>query len=113
MPDIWIARRPQRQALMLPLGGTKQNPNTIIPLYRTERSELDELVRALLEKQGRTGEVDKIIEQAELDYENRVKVDEARKELRRLMAIRASGGKLMQQGFRKWKQAFYRPIGGK
>lgn len=113
MPDIWIARRPQRKALMLPLGATKQNPNIIFPLYKTDQGELDELVRALLEKSGRTGEVDRIIEQAELDYEARIKIAEARQELRRLMSLRREGHKLMQVGFRKWKSAFYRPINKK
>ena len=110
MPNIWIARRPRRRGLLVPMGGTKQNPNLIFPLDKTEESELDDLVRAEFEKHGRTGELNKLIEQAELDYENRIKVAEARKELRRLMALRADGAKLMQRGFRKWKPVFYRPI---
>jgi arginyl-tRNA--protein-N-Asp/Glu arginylyltransferase len=42
-------------------------------------------------------------------------VEEARKEIRRLMSIRAEGGtkRLMQVGFRKWRETFYRPDKGR
>jgi len=52
-------------------------------------------------------EIQAVVERAEMDSEIRLKVYQARQEVRRLMAIRATGGKLMQMGFRKWKQAFY------
>lgn len=93
------------------MGATRGNPSLIFPLAQTDNSELDELVKATLEKQGRLGEVNKLMEQAELDYENRIKVAEARQELRRLMGMRGEGMKLMQRGFRKWQQVSYRPIG--
>lgn len=110
MSRLYIARRAPRRGLLLPQGMNKTNPSLIFPLDGVERSELDELARALLQKQGITKEVDvqAVIENAEADYENRIKVAEARKELRRLMALKAEGAKLMQVGFRKWKQVFYR-----
>ena len=81
----------------------------LFPLDKTGRSELDELIRAILAKQGVTNEaeIQAIVERAEVDSEVRIKVAEARKEVRRLMALKAQGAKLMQMGFRKWKQAFY------
>ena len=68
-----------------------------------------------MQKQGITNEADvqAVIESAEADYEARLKVGEARRELRRLMALKAEGAKLMQVGFRKWKQVFVRPIKGR
>jgi len=93
----------------------KDNPGLIFPLDGVDRSELNELARALLQKQGisKESDVQTVINNAEVDYENRIKVGEARKELRRLMALRAEGARLMQTGFRKWKSAFYRPIKGR
>ena len=81
----------------------------LFPLDKTGRSELDELIRAILAKQGVTNEaeIQASVERAEVDSEVRIKVAEARKEVRRLMALKAQGAKLMQMGFRKWKQAFY------
>ena len=81
----------------------------LFPLDKTDRSELDELIRAILAKQGVTNEaeIQAIVERAEVDSEVRIKVAETRKEVRRLMALKAQGAKLMQMGFRKWKQAFY------
>ena len=74
-----------------------------------EQEELDELIRAILAKQGVTdeAEIQKIVEIAERDMEIRAKVQEARVEVRRLMALRAKGASLMQVGFRKWKEVFY------
>lgn len=111
MPNIWVARRAPRKGLLLKMDGTPANPNLLFILNRKlERSELDELVRAQLQLQGITGEaeVNAVIDAAEKDYEERVKTQETIKEIKRLMAIRAAGGKLMQVGYRKWKQAFYR-----
>ena len=112
MARLYIARRVPRRGLLLPQEMNKANPSLIFPLDGLERSELDELARALLQKQGISSEADvqAVIDKAEADYENRIKVGEARTELRRLMALRAEGAKLMQVGFRKWRQAFYRPI---
>ena len=111
MANIWIARKdPRRKGLYLPMGGTKDNPSLMFMLPKTDRSELDELVRAQLERQGITKEADvqAIMDKAEAGYEERRKVEEATNEVKRLMRIRAEGHSLMQQGFRKWKQAFYR-----
>ena len=115
MARLYIARRALRRGLLLPMGMNKANPGLIFPLDKTDSSELDELARALLQKQGITKEADvqAVIDSAEADYEKRIKVGEARTELRRLMALRAEGAKLMQVGFRKWKQVFYRPIKGR
>ena len=70
---------------------------------------MEGLVRAQLEKQGITdeSEVQAIIARAEEEYEKKIKVAEAAKEVRRLMALRAQGAKLMQVGYHRWKQAFY------
>ena len=115
MPNIYVARRVKRKALYLPMSQNKADPSLIFLLHKTDRDELDELVRASLQKQGVTNEsaVQAIIDKAEAGSEMRIKVEEARKELRKLMALRGNGNKLMQTGFRKWKPAFYRPIKGK
>ena len=110
MPNLFVARRVQRKGLLLKMDGTPQNPSLMFVLNRKlGRGELDELVRAQLATQGITKDsaVETIIEKAEEAYERRVKTQETIKELKRLMAIRASGGKLMQVGFRKWKQVFH------
>lgn len=107
MGNLYVVRRPQRQAIMLPGQMTKANPSVIIPLYKTERQELDDLVRAIAEKQGQSSQVESLVEQAEEGYENRLKISEARKELRRLMELRRNGNSLMQVGFRKWRAAWF------
>ncbi len=110
MPNIYIARRANRKALMLPMGQVSQNPTLLFPLLkRTEKSELDDLVRVELAKQGITKESDvqNIIDKAEKEYEQRVKVAETQREVRRLMALKRDGAKLIQVGHRRWKQAFY------
>lgn len=110
MPNLYVARRVQRKGLLLKMDGTPQNPSLMFVMpERMERSELDELVRAQLQRQGITGEseVNAVMDAAEKQYEERIKTQETIKELRRLMAIRAAGGKLMQVGFRKWQQAFF------
>ena len=114
MARLYVARRPQRRGLLLPMQGSKVNPSLLFPLDSVEPGELDELIRAILEKQGvrNEAEIQTIVEKAEQDSEIRIKVAEAKAEVRRLMKIRAAGGKLMQVGFRKWKQAFYRPAKG-
>ena len=109
MTKIWVARRNQRKGLYLPMQGTKENPGLMFLLPKMGEGQLDEFVRKELEKQGVTSEaeVHRLVEQAEKDYEKRLKVEEATKEVRRLMAIKEAGGKIMQVGFRKWKQVFY------
>ena len=73
------------------------------------RGQLDEFVRKELEKQGITDEVkvQAIIDEAEKQYEYRVKIAETEREIRRLLKIKEAGGKLMQRGYRKWKRVFY------
>ena len=115
MPNIFVARRAKRKGFYLPLMGTKENPNLMFPLSRkSDRSELDNLVRGILDKQGITKESDvqSLVDKAELASEERIKVNEAIKEIKRLMALKAGGAKLMQMGHKKWKEAFY-PVGGK
>jgi len=109
MGNLYVARRAGRRGLYLPQGMSKSNPSLLFPLDKTDRRELDELIRAQLATLGRTKEADvqAVIDKAETDSEARIKLEETRKELRRLMALRAEGAKLMQTGFRKWKQAFY------
>ena len=115
MSILYIARRPQRRGLLLSMGGSKANPSLLFPLDGVERGELDELIRAILAKGGVTAEaeIQAIVEKAERDSEIRIKVAEAKAEVRRLMKIRAAGGRLIQMGFRKWKQAFYPAIRAK
>ena len=117
MSRLLIARRKQRQGLYLPMGGTKGNPSLMFFLpeprgKQVDPSYLDEQIRAQLQKVGITKESDvqSIIDKAEEDYEFRLKVEEVKKEVKRLMDIRAKGGKLMSFGKGKWKQAFY-PVG--
>ena len=120
MSEIFIARNRKRQGLYLPMGGTASNPSLLFFLpekgvekeRQIDSSQLDEQIRAQLEKVGITkeSEVQAVINKAEEDYETRVKLEEVKQELRRLMALRAEGKKLMSSGYRKWRAANYRPI---
>ncbi len=110
MPNLYVARRAKRKGLHLQMQGTRENPNLMFVLpKRNDRSELDNLVRGILAKQGITeeSEVQSLIQQAEMQSEERIKVNEAIRELKRLMALKAQGAKLMQVGNKKWKEAFY------
>ncbi len=109
---LYVARRKPRVGLYLPMAGTKENPGLIFFLPKMALGQLDEFVRKELAKQGITEEskVQAIIAEAEKEYEKKIKVSETIRELRRLMKIKAAGGKLMSVGHRKWRQAFYRPI---
>ncbi|KKN49970.1 hypothetical protein LCGC14_0637710 [marine sediment metagenome] len=111
---IWIARQAHRGAFYLPMAGTKQNPSLMFFLPQAKGKPiapdyLDELVRSQLEKQGIVGDsaVHQVVAEAEKGYEERRKIEEVQTEVKRLMRIKAAGGKLMQVGFRKWKQVFY------
>jgi len=113
MSKLYVARRKNRVGLSIPMGQVSQSPNLLFPLTRsTDPSQLDELIRSELDKLGvtRESDVQAILDKAETDYEFRIKVAEARKEIRRLMEIRANGGKLMSTGNKKWSQVFHRPI---
>ena len=109
MSKLWIARRTPRQGLHLKMEGTKANPDLMFFLPGMDDHQLDQLVRSELARQGVTKESDvhAAVEQAETEYERRRKTEEARQELRRLMAIRAQGLRLMQRGYRRWGEAFY------
>ena len=106
---LYIARRAKRRALYIPMAGVKADPSLLFLMDKTDKNELDDLVRAVLTKRGITTEsqVQKLVTEAEIQSENRIKVAEARMELRRLMKERAEGKALMQRGFRKWAVAYY------
>ena len=80
--DLWIARQPSlRKGVLLPIPGTG---GVMIPLYKMGKNQLEEVMDWQLEKSGIPKEErPKLIEQAELNYENRLKVDFVRKEVRR------------------------------
>lgn len=109
MANLYVARRAKRRGLLLPMQGSKSIPSLLFPLDKTDPSELDELIRAQLAKLGVTKESDvqAVIEKAEADSEARIKLEETRKELRRLMSLKAEGARLIQTGFRKWESASY------
>lgn len=118
MGNLFVARRKERKGLYIPMEGTAENPGLVFFLperdgQQISRGQLDQLIRSQLEKVGITkeSEVQAVVTKAEEDYELRVKVEEVKKELKRLMEIRERGGKLMRTG-KGWKQAFY-PSGGK
>ena len=80
--DLWIARqKPMRRGVLLPIPGTG---GVMIPLHKMGKNQLEEVVDWQLEKSGIPKEERaKLREQAELDYENRIKTDLVRKEVRR------------------------------
>ena len=82
MTHLWLARQPSlRKGVLLPIQGTG---GVMIPLYKMGKNQLEEVIDWQLEKAGIPKEErPKIREQAELDYENRLKVDFVRKEVRR------------------------------
>ena len=82
MSNLWIARqKPIRQGVLVPIPGTG---GVIIPLYKMGKNQLEETIDAQLEKGGIPKEErGKLREQAELDYENRLKVRLVRQEIRR------------------------------
>ncbi len=114
MGNIAFQPDPGRLGLYVPLGKTKSSPSLVIPFYKMERSELDEIVRVALAEQGITeeSEVQAIIDEAETQYEERRKVEEARVELKRLMELKRQGKKLMSVGNKKWREVYY-PSGGR
>ena len=100
MGKFYIVRRPKRAALVIPLGGTRARPTTIVPLYKMDDSELDELVEALLEKRKIKHEKSRLNELAEAEFENRAKVNEVRREIRRRIAEQAEFSKLKWGGLK-------------
>lgn len=109
MSRLYVARRKTRPGLFIPMMGSRASPSLLFPLYGVDRGELDELIRAILAKQGVTSEseIQAVVEKAEQDSEIRIKIAEARREVRRLMALKSQGLKLMQIGFRKWREVWY------
>jgi len=78
--DLWVARQ-KRQAVLLPIPGVG---NIAVPLYKMGKNQLEEVIDWQLEKSGIPKEErQKIREQAELDYEERMKVGMVRREIRR------------------------------
>lgn len=101
MSKLVIVRRPTRQAFFLPLGGTRASPNIIIPLHKTDDSELDELIRGVCEKHGLSAaQTEAIVERAERDYEYRRKLQEARDELHRRVREQAEFSQLKWGGLK-------------
>jgi len=80
--DLWIARqKPNRKGVLVPIPGTG---GVMIPLYKMGKDQLEEIIDAQLEKGGIPKEQrQKLREQAELDYENRIKTNLVRQEIRR------------------------------
>ncbi len=102
MAPLYVAYDKRRLGLLLP------EHNRLFYLPGTNGSQLSELIHKQLQSLGVPSEKHaSVVSQAEEDYEHRIKVHEAEQEGKRLMAIRAEGGKLVQVGFRKWKRAFY------
>lgn len=105
---LLVVRRPHRRGLLIANGMSKANPGLLFSLDGVDAGELDELIRAILAKGGITAEaeVQAIIERAEEDAEVRLKVAEAKAEIRRAMEIRKKGLSLIQRGYRKWVECF-------
>lgn len=112
MGRLPFVKDPRRLGLYVPLGQTKESPSLVVPFYKMERGELDEIVRAALGEQGITDEstVQAIIDEAETQYEERRKVEEARQNLRKYMNLRKQGKKLMSIGGKKWREVHYPAI---
>jgi len=79
---LWLARQPSlRKGVLVPIPGTG---GVVVPLHKIGKNQLEEVIDWQLEKAGIPKEErGKVIEKAELDYENRLKVDFVRKEVRR------------------------------
>lgn len=79
---LWLARqKPIRKGVLLPIPGMG---GVIIPLYKMSKNQLEEIIDAQLEKGGvPKGERQKLREQAELDYEERIKVARVKQEIKR------------------------------
>ena len=105
MARLYIARRAPtpnlplgRVATTLPLGGTRERPNIIIPLYKMELSELDELVEGVLEKRNLKHLKGQLVDKMGEIYEERIKTAEASKELRMRLREQAEFSKLKLGG---------------
>ena len=105
---LWVARRPQRKGLWIQREGTKDKPDLVFYLNRgLDSGQLAEMISKQLESQGvRKEDHAKIVAKAEEQYEQRIKVEEAEKELKKLRAFKANGATLIQRGFKKWSPAY-------
>ena len=106
MGALYVARSPNRAAIMLPLGGTAQDPNVIIPLYKKlDRSRLDHLIRGVCAKHGLTDKQAEIMaDAAEEQYEYRAKVKEASAELHMRLDEKERYPRLKHGGIKPYKK---------
>lgn len=83
--DINIPKELRRRATFLPLEGTRERPNIIIPYHQgMERQELQFLCEGVLHgKKLSEAEIVATMEEAERQYEARLKVAQVRREIRR------------------------------
>jgi hypothetical protein len=92
---------PSRGAVLLPMGGTRDKPMVIIPLYGLERSELRDMVQAACGKMGLSEQETKTMaDAAEEQFLMRMKVKEASAELRYRIREQAEFKKLRWGGLR-------------
>jgi hypothetical protein len=112
MGDINLDRsNPNRGVLMLPMGYSRKNPNILIPLVGLDKAELSNLIIAECEKQGLTDkQAGIVVEEAEKEYENRMKVKEAQKELRMRLREIARYPKLKNGGLKPVVKGKYKLI---
>ena len=106
MGTLYVARDPKRGAVMLPLGGTAEKPSVIIPLHkRMDRAELDFLIRGVCAKQGLSDKQAEImLDAAEKQYEDRMKVKEASAELHMRVAEQARFPRLKHGGIKPYRK---------
>lgn len=91
---------------MLPMDGTAKSPSVIIPLHkRIDRAELDFLVRGVCAKAGLSDkQAETMLDAAEQQYEQRVKVKEASSELHMRIAEQARYPKLRHGGIKPYRK---------
>jgi len=85
--EFYEKKAQRRQAIMLPLEGTRAKPHGIIfHGGKPDKTQIQELGQKFLEGQNVPKEKwDKILDLAEIMYEERMKVHNARVEIRRRM----------------------------
>ena len=90
---------------MLPLGGTRKKPNILIPLYKLDRSELDELIKGECEKHGLSEkDAEALADAAEEQYEYRMRVKAASAELHMRIAEQARYSRLKHGGIKPYRK---------
>ena len=86
---------------MLPIGGSREQPNLIVPLYHLERSELHDLVEHFCGKLGLSqAETAIMAEAAERQFLERMAVKDASKELHARIREQFEFNKLRYGGLR-------------